>query len=336
MEGRARKASLRGAAFLFPKPPAFSSFIGMEPIEYEGLCLRRWRRGPSCFLARPEAGARLMNWNVRMADGSVRDVVHWPENAGAGADFARVRGGNPVLFPFAGRTWAGDREDCWRYPDGRIRPMLRHGFARDSAFETTRLDEEGFTAVLLPDAAALEAYPFDYRFSVDYRFAELGLTVTFVLENHGERPLSWAAGHHFYFTLPWHRRLGRADYRFSIPARRCFRPVPDGSLDPVKPFAAENHFGADGIEDLVFTRLKEGLIRFGPAGGEEEVGIRFLTDGGRPAEWNAVVLWTEAAESPFFCVEPWMAPPNAAGHGRGLQWVNPGGSGSFGVEVALL
>lgn len=307
----------------------------MENIDYEGLSLRRWRCGPSSFLARPEAGARLMNWNVAMADGSVRDVIHWPEAMDADG-FARVRGGNPVLFPFAGRTWAGGQEDHWRDPEGRIRPMARHGFARESGFEVVRLDEEGFTSVLLPDPRALESYPFDYRFSVDYRFDDLGFTVTLQLDNLGQRPLPWAPGHHFYFALPWHPTLQRRDYRFSIPARRCFRPLPDGSLQAVKPFVTENRFDAEGINELTFTRLKDGLVRFGPAGGEEDVGIRLRAERGRPSEWNAVVLWTESPESPFFCVEPWMAPQNAAGHGKGLQHVTPGESSRFEVEVSLL
>ena len=45
-----------------------------------------------------------MNWNLRMADGSVRDVIHWPENADFG-NFAEVLGGNPILFPFSARTF---------------------------------------------------------------------------------------------------------------------------------------------------------------------------------------------------------------------------------------
>lgn len=64
----------------------------METIDYNGVMLHRWNCGPSTFLARPELGARFMNWNLKMSDGNVRDVIHWPENA----DFERfdkVHGG---------------------------------------------------------------------------------------------------------------------------------------------------------------------------------------------------------------------------------------------------
>jgi len=51
----------------------------MEKITYLGLALTRWRAGSSTFLALPEKGALLMNWNLTLADGSVRDVIYWPD-----------------------------------------------------------------------------------------------------------------------------------------------------------------------------------------------------------------------------------------------------------------
>ena len=92
----------------------------MDKIPYLGQTLTRWQVGNSTFLALPEKGARLMNWNLTLGDGSVRDVLYWPELA-AIDDFAKVRGGNPILFPFNARTF--DRGDIhfWRAADG-VRP----------------------------------------------------------------------------------------------------------------------------------------------------------------------------------------------------------------------
>ena len=47
------------------------------------------------------------------------------------------------------------------------------------------------------------------------------------------------------------------------------------------------------------------------------------------------VTWTESDDSPFYCVEPWMGPANAAEHKTGLHLVPPGGSESFTVSVAV-
>lgn len=82
----------------------------MERIPYLGHTIYRWQVGPSTFLALPEKGARLMHWNVTLGDGSVRDLIHWPEMDKLD-NVASVRGGNPILFPFNGRTFdRGDRK----------------------------------------------------------------------------------------------------------------------------------------------------------------------------------------------------------------------------------
>ena len=51
----------------------------MERIPYLGHTIFKWQVGASSFLALPEKGARLMNWNVTLGDGSVRDIIYWPE-----------------------------------------------------------------------------------------------------------------------------------------------------------------------------------------------------------------------------------------------------------------
>jgi galactose mutarotase-like enzyme len=306
----------------------------MKIVDHQGLKLHRWQCGPSTYLARPELGARLMNWNLRMADGSVRDVIHWPEQADP-ENFAKVRGGNPILFPFAARTYHKGQLGLWKDPQGTVRPMPQHGFARGAHFTLLDAADDGFTAQLQPDAAAHEAYPFDYRFTVRYLFDALSFKVFLKLENLGEAPLLWSAGHHFYFALPWHDGLSRKDYRFQIPAKKCFTPGPDGSLEPMKPVGNEGDFGQPDISDRIFTKLKGHEVIFGPKSGEEDIGIRLLKDRDTFSSWNAFVIWTESAESPFFCVEPWMGPPNSPEHKKGLHAVNGGKSAEFGVEVAL-
>ena len=65
----------------------------MEKVPYLGANLSRWRVGQSTFLAWPEKGARLMNWNLTLGDGSVRDVLSWPAR-GTLETSHRARGGN--------------------------------------------------------------------------------------------------------------------------------------------------------------------------------------------------------------------------------------------------
>ena len=61
--------------------------------------------------------------SLDLGDGSVRDVIHWPEDANF-AEIAKVRGGNPILFPFCGRCFEGGDEILHRI-GGRC-PLLGH------------------------------------------------------------------------------------------------------------------------------------------------------------------------------------------------------------------
>lgn len=89
----------------------------MQSFEKSGQTLYKFTRGASSFVANIESGARLMNWSISLADGVVRDVVYWPENAplGGGGEFGDVRGGIPVLFPFAGASFADGQKGFWKW-----------------------------------------------------------------------------------------------------------------------------------------------------------------------------------------------------------------------------
>lgn len=302
----------------------------METVPYLGRELRRWQSGPSTFLAMPELGARLMNWNVTLGDGSVRDVLHWPEIPTLDG-FPNVRGGNPVLFPFCAKSFDRGEAGCW-LDDGVRRPMPMHGLARQGAFRLTRCDPGGFTAQFAPDEAAREAYPFNYEFEVGYRFEKLGFHVEFALRNLGRRPIPWCAGHHFYFTVPWSEGSTRDDYEVRIPAKRAVRQSASGTLEDAPPRARAT-LDDPAILDLIQTGLTSPRATLaGPDG--SRITIAIGTGAGAPSG-STVVTWTESDKSPFYCVEPWMGPPNAAEHGIGLARVEPGDVQKFVVEVAL-
>jgi galactose mutarotase-like enzyme len=97
----------------------------------------------------------------------------------------------------------------------------------------------------------------------------------------------------------------------------------------------ETTFADPTIVDLIRCKLKSNVLTFGPKNGEENLRIRHGVEP-VPAPWAAVVTWTENDASPFYCVEPWMGPPNAPEHKNGLHLVAPGASETFFVEVSAL
>lgn len=305
----------------------------MERIPYLGQEILRWRIGASTFLALPEQGARLMNWNVTLGDGTVRDLLYWPELASL-ENFSKIRGGNPILFPFAGRTFDRGELHHWRADDGQRRPMPMHGLARQGEFRLSRLDDRGFSAVFAPDAAARAAYPFDYEFTVSYRFESAGLYVELELTNLGQVPLPWSAGHHFYFTLPWSPGRTRRDYLLEIPATRTLRHSETGRLVDGPRLAPRETLDNPALLDTIQTGLRGHLF----AVTERPTGtrVRFLTGfTNTTARDAAVVAWTQDEHSPFYCIEPWMGPPNSPENKTGLHVVGPGQTQKFYVEIAL-
>ncbi len=305
----------------------------MEKIPYFGQTLVRWKVGTSTFLALPEKGARLMNWNIEMADGSVRDVIHWPEIASL-ADFTKARGGNPILFPFCARTFDRGEIGFWRDAKGVRRPMPTHGFARQGDFRAARVDATGFEAVFVPGEEAKASYPFNYEFRVTYRFSAFGLTCNLTLENLGDEPLPWSAGHHFYFTLPWSEGAARGDYLVRIPSEVRLRQDAAGQLVPGPRLALQERLDNPALIDTFHTALRSPEVVFGEKGHPGDVTVR-LGEDKVPQPGACFVTWTQADDSPFFCIEPWMGPANAPEHRMGLHLVQPGQRETFTVAVSV-
>jgi galactose mutarotase-like enzyme len=305
----------------------------MERIPYLGQTLARWQVGRSTFLALPERGARLMNWSVTLGDGSVRDVVHWPETGNLD-EFWKTRGGNPILFPFSGRTF--DRGDIhfWRDPSGVRRPMPMHGLARQARFSLVSSDPGGFTAQWIPDAQARECYPYECEFNVTYRFESLGLACEFSLRNLGREPLPWSAGHHFYFTVPWSEGSTRGDYLIRLPQGRRLRHAPDGSLVPGPAIQDEENLANPDLVDTLHTALRGNEAVFGERGRPGDVSVSIGTARVPPPD-ATFVTWSGEPDAPYYCVEPWMGPPNAPENRLGLHFVQPGKTETFTVAVRV-
>jgi galactose mutarotase-like enzyme len=305
----------------------------METIPYKGQLLSRWRVGNSTFLALPEKGARLLNWNITLADGSVRDVLYWPEDADF-TNIAKVRGGNPILFPFSGRCFDQGEIFFWRAADGVRRPIPIHGIARQGSYHVAHIDARGFTATFIPDAEAQTSYPFKYEFVVKYRFDPVGLSCELSLTNHGTEPLPWSAGHHFYFTVPWQEGTARSDHLIRIPATKRLRQDSTGHLVPGPALQVEENLANPELNDTFHTALRSNEVVFGEKGRPGDVVVKLGVESVPPPD-ATFVTWSLAPDSPFYCVEPWMGPANAPENKVGLHWVPPGETGKFVVSVQV-
>ena len=306
----------------------------METLNYLGNTIHRWEIGGSTFLAWPEAGARLMHWHHNRADGSIREVIHWPDLSELSDPVASIRGGNPVLFPFSARSFDQGDIHHWRDLQGNRRKMPMHGFARQGTFRIDRADNAGFKAILEPTAQDHACYPYDYEFSVTYRFESHRLTCEYALRNLGTTPLPWSAGHHFYFAAPWTDDASRDDYILQLPAGDTVRQTPVGTLTPGPKVPRQGPLSNPDLVDTIHVGLAGNRVRFGPADGSEFTTVSIGTSA-KPRPDDTIVTWTSSPDAPYYCVEPWMGPPNAPGHGRGLHLVPAGETARFTVTVEI-
>lgn len=284
--------------------------------------------GPSRLRIAPQAGGRLLSWDI---DGE--PVIFWPDQADWSAP-AKVRGGNPLLFPFLGRHRVGDTIGRWRDAQGVVRDLPMHGFARDLPFAAhVDADGRGIDMTLESSDATRAGYPFAFRFDARYQFADANtLDVELTTRNLGDQPLPYYAGHHFYFALPHGER---AQTSIDLPpTQRRFQEA-DGSISA--PLAGESRYTLDDARILDRFHCLEGVparpLRITMPGRNRRIDIDLNRPGS--VEWYTVTTWTEKPDSDFYCVEPWLGLPDAIHNGLGLRMLAPGATETASLRISV-
>ncbi len=285
-----------------------------EIVTFQNQPIHLLTQGASAVRIAPQAGGRLLDWRV-----NGREVVHWP----ADADWSnptKIRGGNPILFPFLGRHFVDGAIGRWRDAAGTVRDLPMHGFARDLPFTVVEESDPDSLRMRLEDNEQTRAgYPFAFRFEVAYRLRGDALEAEFATTNTGKDPLPYYAGHHFYFALD-HR--DRARWTIDLPFARTGTQAPDGSIVMGNPPEASATLDRPELIDRL--HIAPTASRFALSDQRDGARIEFDLTPRETVPWYAVTTWTQKPESDFYCVEPWLGLPNAIGHGLGLRWVAPG------------
>jgi galactose mutarotase-like enzyme len=211
-----------------------------------------------------------------------------------------VRGGIPLLFPFAGRL-----DDDRLVHAGTA--MKQHGFARNKPWAVARRDAGMLTLALEDDAQTREAYPHRFRLEQTLALLPRGLQLELRIENRGEAPMPVAPGWHPYFPC------ASAD-------KPRVRPRGVDGLDPAR-------FTPDSEFDFGVAAPASGRASFDiPGLGRLELGwspeMRFLQCWGLPGR-------------DFICLEPFLGPNNAINTPQRLD-VAPGGAKTLWMMIELL
>src|SRR5208282_3530597 len=103
-------------------------------------------------------------------------------------------------------------------------------------------------------------------------------TCNLTLENLGDDPLPWSAGHHFYFKLPWSENSARGDYLIRIPAAKRLRQDASGQLVPGPRLAEVEPMDNPALIDTFHTGLMGPEAVFGERGLPGDVALRLGSD----------------------------------------------------------
>ena len=149
----------------------------------------------------PELGCNLFSWVV-----GGRELLFRPEG------FGEKAGGNPILYPAVGRTWAKGRDgkpeaDKYRVhgKSGEYR-MPCHGVAAQGRWDKLA-ERRGDGSVQVEYAFSLSAaaraanYPFDLAFSLRYTLEAAAVGIEASFRNDGGGPAPFAFGCHPYFRV---------------------------------------------------------------------------------------------------------------------------------------
>lgn len=210
-----------------------------------------------------------------------------------------VRGGVPILFPFAGKL-EGDRFE----PAGTL--IKQHGFARNKAWAVGVREAGRLALRLASDHETLETYPYPFELEQVCTLLERGLEIELRVRNTGERPMPVAPGWHPYF------------------------PCAGGQKTQIKTALV-------GIDPTLFDNGRE--FEYGtepPAEGRAEFempGLGRLAIGVSP-ELRHLHFWSQPGRD-FICIEPFTGDLGAVNRPADRVEVAAGQTQSFRMSMEL-
>lgn len=217
-----------------------------------------------------------------------------------------VRGGIPILFPFAGRL-AGDAFDL----NGQRLTLPQHGFARKLPWRiagTETTDAAAITLVLEHSEATLQVWPFRFRLQFRYELGDGALTLRERFENFGPGPMPMHPGLHPYFRVDdWTKRQARLE----TTATRTY----DNRAGRPRVLVGPVELGSGEI-DLQLLDHGTNHVRL-TRPGKAAIDLQYDDPD------TVVTVWTQPGRD-FVCVEPWTRPSDAVNRGEALL-VPPGG-----------
>lgn len=254
---------------------------------------------------------------ISLRDAAGREYI-WQRESGVWGRSA------PLLFPVIGRL----RDGCYTHR-GREYRMGRHGFARDSVFQATKVCGGRATFCLTDTAESREQYPFAFKLSVSYELEGGTLIKRMLVENRSEETLIYELGGHDGFLLPEDMSQCRLDFsgleRLSLLRGGGERKLEGGML------ALDTELFRNGA---LLTRMPKNGVTL-CCGEDYRIGVY-------GSELGYLALWTPYPTGKrLLCIEPWSSVPDSESSPKELSEktdiisLRPGERRSYSYMISL-
>lgn len=228
------------------------------------------------------------------------DEKHWPRHS-------------PVLFPIVG----GLIDDKFTYK-GKEYSLMKHGFARDTAFELESESDTEATFVLKSNEETLAQYPFHFELRHIYKIEGSKVSLTYDVKNTGAEKMFFSIGAHPAFNVPLTEGTTFTDYYldFEKVENSDQWTVNGNILSAPRPYLKDQKtlelkpelFYDDAV---IFKDLKSEYIDIRSE--KTPHFVRYTFKG-----FPYMGIWN-AKDAPFVCIEPWCGIPDTEGHDQNIE-----------------
>ena len=209
-----------------------------------------------------------------------------------------VRGGIPVLFPFAGKlvdeTLAVSKTK-----------MKQHGFGRNKAWTVSERTKHMLRVKLGPDTDTRTQFPYEFVAELTFLILPNGLQIELLISNDSAKPLPVSPGWHPYFCCPGPLK---------------------GSVKGFLPNFTPDKIGNDREFDFGLPAPKIGRARFViPELGDLQLSFS--------PEMRHMQFWSQPGKD-FICLEPFFGPNNTINTDIRAE-IQPGACGLFWMRMEI-
>ncbi len=265
----------------------------------------------------PQRGGMMSSLCLQGSEGvSERLYLHdfvWDEH------ITDLPGGWPFLFPVCARLEHDGQRGCYVYA-GKEYQLPIHGFAWNSPWQIAAVGEGFIELVLNENSKTIAQYPFRFEVRLRYELTASKLICKQQYTNNDTKCLPYSAGFHPYFLTPQNKKSAViVDYQ---PTKRfVYNENLTQIIGETELFALPSSITNPQLnEQLTLVGQNKSTRLLFPDGDSLLMTALGVED---PNLFPYVQLYT-MPEKPFFCVEPWMAYPNAMNSPHAMRWLEPG------------